>query len=155
MDKETKKMYDGLTKDFPEEAMSKDTSRGFALTSIKAQYVRERLNQVMGVDGWESESFVIDRSEDGVAVKMVMKLHFPNRTVIRSAFGGCDAKEKSQTYGDLFKSADTDALSKAASQFGVGNEVFKGNVKPPGSSSRGSSKSRRSKKKTYDELEDL
>ena len=36
---------------FPPEALSKDTSRGFELTSIKAAYVIERLNEVFGLCG--------------------------------------------------------------------------------------------------------
>ena len=36
---------------FPAEALSADTSRGFELTSIKAAYVVERLNQVFGPCG--------------------------------------------------------------------------------------------------------
>ena len=121
--------YTELSAEFPKEAMTADTSRGFALTSIKAQYVRERLNEVMGVDGWESQTDVVHVDNDGnVAVKMAMTLHFKDRSVTRSAFGGADRKKKGQTFGDVFKSAETDALSKVASNFGVGNDVFKGLV---------------------------
>ncbi len=125
----SKDFYQELAKDFPAEAMTKDTSRGFALTSIKAQYVRERLNEVMGVEGWDSTTEVVHISDEGaVAVKFALTLHFPERSVTRTAFGGAKAKDKGQTYGDIFKSAETDALSKAASNFGVGNAVFKGLV---------------------------
>lgn len=36
---------------FPPEALSSDTSRGFEFTSIKAAFVIERLNQVLGSCG--------------------------------------------------------------------------------------------------------
>ena len=36
---------------FPVEALSADTSRGFELTSIKAAFVVERLNEVFGPCG--------------------------------------------------------------------------------------------------------
>ena len=36
---------------FPSEALSSDTSRGFELTSIKAAFVIERLNEVFGPCG--------------------------------------------------------------------------------------------------------
>lgn len=124
----SKELYKQLSADFPAEAMTVDNSRGFPLTSIKAQYVRERLNEVMGVDGWSTRTEVVDRTENGVAVKIEMTLHFKERSVTRTAFGGASVKSKGQTYGDLFKSAETDALSKAASNFGVGNNVFKGLV---------------------------
>lgn len=123
--------YQALAAPFPKEAMTKDTSRGFALTSIKAQYVRERLNEVMGVDGWETQSQVVNIDNDGnVAVKIDMTLHFGDRSVTRCAFGGAKKKAKGQTYGDVFKSAETDAICKVASNFGVGNDVFKGLVNP-------------------------
>lgn len=122
-------LYKKLAEPFPPEAMTADKSRGFALTSIKAQYVRERLNEVMGVNGWESNTEVVNIDNEGnVAVKMSMTLHFENRSVTRSAFGGADKKAKGQTFGDTFKSAETDALSKVSSNFGVGNDVFKGLV---------------------------
>jgi hypothetical protein len=41
----------GLRAPFPAEALSADTSRGFELTSIKAAYVLERLNEVFGLCG--------------------------------------------------------------------------------------------------------
>jgi hypothetical protein len=124
----SKEIYEKLTEPFPKEAMTKDSSRGFDLTSIKAQYVRERLNLVLGVDGWSTNTDVVDRTDKGVAVKMTMTLHIDGKDVTRSAFGGASVKTKGQTYGDVFKSAETDALSKAASNFGVGNDVFKGLV---------------------------
>jgi hypothetical protein len=40
-----------LRASFPAEALSADTSRGFELTSIKAAFVVERLNEVFGPCG--------------------------------------------------------------------------------------------------------
>ena len=129
MSRTVEEIYKELSKDFPAEAMTKDSSRGFALTSIKAQYVRERLNEVMGVNGWSSNTDVVNIDDDGnVAVKYALTLHFDQKSITRSAFGGAAKKEKGQTHGDVFKSAETDAMSKAASNFGIGNSVFKGLV---------------------------
>ena len=44
-----KQIYDKLKAPFPKDAYSCDSSRGFNLTSIKAQYVIERLNDVLGI----------------------------------------------------------------------------------------------------------
>ena len=41
---------DLLKLDFPPEALSEDNSRGFKLTSIKAAFVVERLNDVFGIE---------------------------------------------------------------------------------------------------------
>lgn len=139
-------VYEKLSAPFPKEAMTSDSSRGFALTSIKAQYVRERLNEVLGVNGWSSNTEVVDRTDEGVAVKLVLTAHIDGKDVSRSSFGGASKKNKGQTYGDLFKSAETDALSKAASNFGVGNDVFKGLVDPKTLSTKSSGSSAPAKK---------
>jgi hypothetical protein len=47
----TQDQIDALRASFPEEALRSDTSRGFELTSIRAAYVIERLNDVFGPCG--------------------------------------------------------------------------------------------------------
>ena len=47
----TQDQMDLLRAPFPEEALRADTSRGFELTSIRAAYVIERLNDVFGLCG--------------------------------------------------------------------------------------------------------
>lgn len=47
----TQDQIQALKSPFPPEALSADTSRGFELTSIKAAYVIERLNDVFGLCG--------------------------------------------------------------------------------------------------------
>jgi hypothetical protein len=126
-------LYEKLTKPFPAEALTSDTSRGFALTSIKAQYVVERLNKVFGADGWEAKPQVLfNDKESGCGVQLSLVARYPGLLPIaRHVISGSKAKKDP---GDLLKSAMTDALCKAASHLGIGNEVYKGNVKPPGSS---------------------
>ena len=50
-----------------------------------------------------------------------------NNEVVHSveAIGYSDNKKN---IGDTYKSARTDALSKAGSYFGIGNEMYKGNI---------------------------
>ena len=48
----TQEQIQALKAPFPEAALSADTSRGFELTSIKAAYVIERLNEVFGLCGF-------------------------------------------------------------------------------------------------------
>ena len=47
----TQDQVQALKAPFPPESLSSDTSRGFELTSIKAAYVIERLNEVFGPCG--------------------------------------------------------------------------------------------------------
>lgn len=51
---DTKTLYERLSAPMPPEALHEDSSRGFALTSIRAGYVIERLNLVFGLlgHGW-------------------------------------------------------------------------------------------------------
>ena len=125
---ELKRIEEGILAPFTGEALSKDTSRGFELTSIKAQYIVERLNQTFGVTGWAaSYQIILEDPDRGVIVKCTLKGNiFGNGQVIREAFGGCNPKKQ---IGDMIKSAMTDSLGKAASHMGIGNEVFKGKVK--------------------------
>jgi len=135
-------LYKKLTADFQPEAMSKDMSRGFELTSIKAQYVVERLNEVFGVEGWKADYVVqlLDK-EQGCVVKCVLiaNINDGEKVIQRSAFGGSEIKKN---IGDTIKSAMTDALSKTASHIGIGNEVFKGKVKVGGTTSSAVSQKR-------------
>lgn len=133
-------IYSKLTAEFGPEALSADYSRGAnnVLTSIKAHYVVERLNEVMGVNGWESSYEEHVLPGQGVTCKCKLTLHFPEKSVTKEAFGGASFVmktkngDKEKILGDVVKSAMTDALGKAASHFGVGNSVFKGLVEPNG-----------------------
>ena len=138
-----KDTYQELIKDFPSEALSKDSSRGFDLTSIKAQYIKERLNDVFGIWGWE---VVGEYKADEKSVLYFGELRVTEKTYLL-ANNSEDAtpaevdsftrKVESVGYsaikknlGDSYKSAQTDFLSKAASFIGVGQKVFQGLVNP-------------------------
>ena len=134
----SKAIYEKLTAPFGPEALSKDISRGSGnpFTSIKAQYMIERLNEVFGVDGWNSE-YVQTVTPEGVLCKCILTVNIDGKTFKREAFGGAEFKMKNgreKLLGDVVKSAMTDSLGKAASHIGVGNDVFKGLVAPPGGS---------------------
>jgi len=130
---------------FPREAMSKDSSRGFDLTSIKAQWVVDRLNNVFGIFGWDFKpSF--EQSANHVLCHGVLTVRqtistFQQETSdhpLSSATQETFLREVAQTgsheirknIGDAYKSASTDCLGKAASWLGIGNDVFKGNIDP-------------------------
>ena len=141
--------YKRLIQPFPEEALSTDTSRGFDLTSVKAQYVIERLNEVFGMAGWrltgeykEVEGGVLYFAELSVQIGSEVitytgeddddKTVEAERTeLIWHTVEGVGFSHSKKNVGDTYKSARTDALSKAASILGVANDVFKGKVKPP------------------------
>lgn len=125
----SKEMYEKLCAPFPEEALQADRSRGSReFTSVKAQYISERLNQVFGIDGWYVEP-QFSETEDGVLC--LGKLHYKVGDIWLYRTGVGFAKYSSENLGDTYKGAMTDSRSKAASELGVANDVFKGKVPVP------------------------
>ena len=148
----------GLKAPFPAEALSADTSRGFELTSIKAAYVVERLNEVFGLcgTGWRYvHTPFAEVTTDKGHVEIVTEVALQYRhqeggshpvNWDGSGWGYCtegaqDWSEPILTCGghavgkgavpntDARKSAVTDGLTKAASMLGIGRQVFKGQVR--------------------------
>jgi hypothetical protein len=78
---------------FPEEALKPDTSRGFELTSIKAAYVIERLNDVFGPCGigWRyvHGPFEDVPTDDG-RLEIVTETAFQYRFAATNDCAGCD-----------------------------------------------------------------
>lgn len=141
-EKSLKEIFAELSAEFPDEALSIDSSRGFDLTSIKAQYVVERLNDVLTPVGWGIEGmYEYDEPgnvDKGIPAKGGVVFHgFLNidlnplgyDIVHRVKAIGYAPSKKNR--GDVLKGSKTDAICKAASQLGVGNSVFKGNIAPP------------------------
>lgn len=126
-------IYKKLTAPFPDKAYAADITRSDkVLTSLKAQYVVERLNEVFGLGMWKltGEWREVD---DGVMFFGELQASYQdgeNLVTIATGpvpgFGGVDHANS----GDAYKSARTDCLSKSASLLGVGNEMYKGNVEP-------------------------
>lgn len=117
-------IYNILIADFPPEAMQPDKSRGFALTSVKAQFVTERLNEAFGFMNW-SHGGEYEVKDDGVLFHGAL-IFTVNGKQQRQFGTGYAAFGPKKLIGDVYKSAKTDSLSKSASQIGVGNSVFKG-----------------------------
>lgn len=120
-------VYTKLKEPFAKEALSVDSSRGFNLTSLKAQYIVERLNEVCGIDGWVHRC-TYSEVPGGILCQGTLIIDNGVRGIAREASGFSAIKKN---VGDAYKGAQTDSLSKCASKFGLGNEIFKGNVAPP------------------------
>lgn len=142
---DVKLFYKRLTTPFPDEALSVDSSRGFNLTSVKAQYVVERMNETFGMDGWTFTG-EYQKEDNGVLYFGELAVRVGGETVVFTSDDGTQAEtyeplwhtvegvgysDNKRNIGDTYKSARTDALSKAASMLGVANDVFKGKVAPP------------------------
>lgn len=143
-----------LRASFPPEALSPDNSRGFELTSIKAAYIVERLNEVLGPCGcgWRYAHSPFEWIDGEVLTEVALQFKVAeggysavlwdaqvNRWISIEegavwslpifAPGGRKPGRGTAPITDARKGAITDGLTKAASMIGVGHEVFKGLVR--------------------------
>lgn len=119
-----------LRSPLPPEAISQHPTKTF-LSSIKAIYVEERLNDVFGIGSWTTKIEHIKDEQSQKANKngvfpimSVVKLIFeiPAYGVYHECYGGNDNED----LGDAYKGATTDALTKIGSYLEIGIDVFKG-----------------------------
>ena len=129
--------YSELTAEFPTESI-KPVPGAANLTSIKPQYIIERLNEVVGLGNWQHGATLANSAgyqEVDAGVFYFGTLHVRDGETFtqQHSVGFCArhidrAKKFEKNMGDMYKAAKTDSLSKAASLFGIGNSVFKGLV---------------------------
>ena len=119
-----------LREPMPKEAIKKHPTKTF-LSTIKAMYVVERLNDVFGLGRWDLETNVIKETNDYVLMSGKLCILDYN-VVIPLQYGGHSTTGKNTELADGYKSAITDCLSKCASYLEIGIEVFKGEVSPSG-----------------------
>jgi len=124
----TDEIRDKLREPFPPECITQHPTKPY-LSTIKAIYIAERLNDVFGVGGWNLESEVVERTEDYILVggHIVLKDY---DVVTQYQYGGHKTTGKNTEIADGYKSAITDCISKCASYLEVGIDVFKGNKAP-------------------------
>lgn len=117
-----------LEAEFPPSQLDSIPKEGKRLTYIPGGEVIQRLNDVLGVTGWEWKTGRIWRDEinsEWVLAYGDMTCTIDGKTSMKSGEGGVEVSltRKDKTIvdlGDEFKGASTDALKKAAQRFGVG-----------------------------------
>lgn len=119
MESLTKEIREQLRKPLPSEAVSQHPTKTY-LSTIKAIYVVERLNDVFGIGGWQVKNEVISAGEKWIIIKATMTI--PKYGIEIEQFGGNDNADP----GDAYKGAATDALTKIGSYLEIGIDVFKG-----------------------------
>lgn len=129
----TPEMYLALKKVLPAEAVTKHPTKTY-LSSIKAIYVTERLNDVFGCGSWQIRAEKVSENDKGMIV-VKTTLTIPEYGVYYESFGGNDnGGENSKNFdlGDAYKGATTDGITKIGSYLGIGISVFmgKGNTTP-------------------------
>lgn len=120
-----------LKQPLPAEAVKPHPTKTF-LSSIKAIYVVERLNEVFGIGSWNLKSEVIDNSTAMIVVKAILTI--PEYGIELESYGGNDnggENSKNHDLGDAYKGAVTDAFTKICSYLEIGIDVFKGKADTP------------------------
>lgn len=119
-------MLTSLSAPFPPNVERTLNKGGASLTYIPVSEVINRLNRVFGVGGWSSEIIRCERDalDPDFIVAHVRITALSLGYVIKDGFGGQKIKRTRNgdivDLGDEFKGAVSDALKKAAQQFGVG-----------------------------------
>lgn len=122
----TDDMRIALRADFPDGAYKAIESKTY-LTTLKAMYVTERLNDVFGIGRWTITVEIIERTSDYVLLQGEFdSLDF--EVIVPKQFGGHATTGKGTEIADGYKSALTDCQSKIASYLEIGIEMFKGNI---------------------------
>lgn len=156
--KDYQEVYDALRADFPDNAYTKDMSRGFALTSLRHAEVLKRLTEVFGLPGvyWRFTHGPFETVGKEVVVEVAIQYRvdegaYPIRWVDSEGWvystqgspvwsepvfgvGGNQIGTGGVPVSDAKKSAVSNGIGKAASILGVGQSMYLGLVKLDGKS---------------------
>lgn len=127
MTSSTKTQAERLREEFPANAL-KDLKKGNStFTYIPASEVVAKLNEILGVTGWEtveSDAWIDKDYPDWVIAKYTIKATVDGQVTVRVGWGGQKIKMSRDggplDLGDEFKGASSDALKKCVSHLGVG-----------------------------------
>lgn len=117
----TAEMKAKLNAALPAEAIKPHPTKSY-LSTINAIYVSERLNEVFGVGEWQTKvEYVNEKANKTTMVVVKLTLDIPAYGIHYECFGGNDNAD----FGDAYKGATTDALTKIGSWLGIGAHVWK------------------------------
>lgn len=138
---EKQKIYAALAAPFPEEAIERTdgriTGRGYSTTGIRAQYIVNRLNDVLGVGGFRVERTITVRpvatskGRDAFEAACEIKLQlgeWQSGAFFPFAEAVADGGHTAMTEADARKGASSNGFKKAAAFFGVGRQAYEGMI---------------------------
>jgi hypothetical protein len=124
LNKITPEIREKLREPMPKEAISQHPTKKF-LSTIKAIYVTERLNNIFGIGRWNLTHEVVKETDNYVLMKGKLTL-LDYDCEIPEQYGGHTTTGVNTELADGYKSAVTDIQSKCASYLEIGIDVFKG-----------------------------
>jgi hypothetical protein len=123
-----------LRKPLPPAAIKKHPTKAY-LSTIKAIYVTERLNDVFGVGRWTIKTSLLPFDGDNI-VRVTLRKNGNEefatiaKTILEVPEYGiyyeCIAGSSNDDMGDAAKGGTTDGITKICSYLGIGAEVYKG-----------------------------
>jgi len=93
-------------------------NRALALAYVDARAIQDRLDDVLGVEGWQDE---YTRIEDG-SVMCRLQLRLGDEWITKMDVG---SPSEQPDVGDRTKAAFSDALKRAAVKFGIGRYLYR------------------------------
>src|SRR2546422_1160178 len=93
-------------------------NRALALAYVDARVIQDRLDDVLGVDGWQDD---YECREDG-SVVCRLRLRLGEEWITKVDVGGPSEQPDG---GDRLKAAFSDALKRAAVKFGIGRYLYR------------------------------
>lgn len=132
--------YQDLAAPMPNEAKQHTDKKGYDATGYGYQYVANRLNEVLGIDGWRTEHEVI--ALDEVPTGREGRVRYHCTILLRLQIGSYDdsgqwfTKAQRECYGgqeanlraDALKGAWTNAFKKTAALVGPGRAAYEGSI---------------------------
>ncbi len=93
-------------------------NRAMAIAYVDARVIQDRLDEVLGVAGWQDEYEVLP--DGGVVCRL--RLHLGDQWITKMDVGG---PSEQPDEGDRRKAAFSDALKRAAVKFGIGRYLYR------------------------------
>lgn len=125
--------YRRLSESFGEDAVQRTqgakTGKGYDTTGFGYQFIVNRLNEVMGIGGWNYTYKELERV-NGTTQKGAARISITVETVITLRIGDeeiskpCVGGHVSNNYTDALKGAITNSLKKTAALFGAGKQAY-------------------------------
>jgi hypothetical protein len=93
-------------------------NRALAMAYVDARVIQDRLDEVLGIDGWQDEYQVLE----GGSVVCKLRCRLGGEWVTKADVG---SQSEQPDGGDRVKAAFSDALKRAAVKFGVGRYLYR------------------------------
>ena len=124
MNQNNNETYIALSEQFPQEMEKRLNKGGASLTYIPVSEVINRMNKVLGVDGWSFTVKTWEQLGTSIVAHVTVNATINGSVVTREGVGGQKIKISKQgdpvDIGDEVKGAVSDALKKAVQTLGVG-----------------------------------